>query len=101
MNNVFETYCSPEVSNRLQQRGFDCDCTRWYNDDGITSSPTSLPAPTQSLAFEWLRVNFGFHIHADILFDKYYAYIQGATGNPICIWKEITDIHPRKPSRSQ
>jgi len=76
-NNIQESYCSFEVSNKLWRIG-----ARFVSDKCFTYSEghpngagwyenlkgeLSIPRPTHALAIEWIRVNFGIMIWIDIL----------------------------------
>lgn len=77
-NNIQEPICSFEVSELLKEKGFDVPCFNVYEKDGTPLfdsfreviknseiSNTFITAPTQSIALEWIRVNFGIDIIAD------------------------------------
>lgn len=74
-NNIEETYVSFEVAKLLKQKGFDVNNTlTYYGNDSSDATGTlyqkpgagaytfeslkGVLAPTQSIALEWLRVNF-------------------------------------------
>ena len=79
-NNIKEPICSFEVSNLLKEKGFDVLSTAFYhktkkelvdpksyadlaiNKNSDFSTASFITAPTQSVAVEWIRVNFGIDI---------------------------------------
>lgn len=89
-NTIKETYCSIEVCKALKEKKFDVFCeATWtehhvnteFDKKGAKFEPggilhgcnsihesneyyTIYSAPTQSLAIEWIRKNFYFHIEA-------------------------------------
>ena len=60
-NDIQESYCSFEVSKLLESKG----CTLGEHRDGLI---------THALAIEWLRVNFGIWICANIVDKDGYFY---------------------------
>ena len=76
LNNIVESYCSFEVSKLLKEKGFEnefCQCytegREFYISPNLLSEritgkkrPATIPAPTYSIAIEWIRLNFGIWI---------------------------------------
>ena len=90
-NNIEEPVCSPKVSQLLKEKGFDVSTSQFYKNDGLVdpkrfiglfyknsdfAENTFIAAPTQAIALEWIRVNFGVHI-ADHFneYDEKYQYL--------------------------
>jgi hypothetical protein len=91
-NNIQETLVSFEIAKLLKEAGFDVPCQKWYSNEGscyyeneFNNCRGSVPsfyceAPTQQLAIDWIRINFGIHIQDmiyrrnpdDFLFVVYY-----------------------------
>ena len=76
-NNIDETYCSFEVSKLLKEKGFNTGCRYFYhNEKRIESIANKYPInselnnqysrPTHALAIEWIRINFGIWIYANM-----------------------------------
>lgn len=83
-NNIFEHYCSKEVSKLLKEKGFKVPVLTYYDKCEIVSSNiTSVfnaidynndylcySRPTHSVAIEWIRVNFGIWIQGAFPLSK-------------------------------
>ena len=84
-NNIQESYCSFEVSKLLKEKGFSIITETYYKeqrplDDYVLQTLNNTLKenynhqsyawqylrPTHALAIEWIRVNFGVWITADI-----------------------------------
>ena len=99
-NNIKEPICSFEISNLLKEKGFDVLSTAFYhktkkelvdpksyadlaiNKNSDFSTASFITAPTQSIALEWIRVNFDINIESHVVGEKgyfsYTVYINGA-----------------------
>lgn len=85
-NNIKESYCSPEVSKLLKEKGFNGKTISFFDNsnklsepkdrkvDGFiiynilpwnTIKPFYIARPTHSIAIEWIRVNFGIWVSTD------------------------------------
>lgn len=92
INNIQEEYCGFEVCKLLKEKGFDVPTRMCVIDDDarpmpfnagngmhVNSKDPYYSCPTQSIALEWIRVNFNMHIHARKVFTKIYdCYINSS-----------------------
>ena len=73
-NDIQETHVSIQVAKLLKVYGFDTPCKRCHADDDprpmpflgqehINSKHPYYSAPTQQIAIDWVRVNFGIHVY--------------------------------------
>ena len=63
LNNIKESYCSFEVHSLLVEKG--CIIP-------ITENSVWIP---QSMAIEWIRINFGFYIDSYVDDDQTFGYL--------------------------
>lgn len=88
-NNIQEHYCSFQVSKLLKEKGFDIECSKFYNNEGWNfnvgehehsfANNTELNGrgfsrPTHALAIEWIKVNFGFWIYVKLISDNNWLF---------------------------
>lgn len=89
-NNIQEPICSSEVSQLLKEKGFDVPTSQFYrngelidpkrfadlyiNKNSDFAENTFITAPTQSVAVEWIRVNFGIVVLLEPSLHNYYIY---------------------------
>lgn len=91
-NLITEDYCSPELSRKLKDKGFDAYCIMHYEPDGsqyMSDVPTNnsqlssegggcVSCPTYQLVLKWFRVVHGIHIEVTVHTDnsgyRYYKY---------------------------
>lgn len=83
---IVERYVSFETAKLLKEKGFDCDCKQVYDlvrpqscadgkmyDNFPDKNPNAygelVSAPTLQMAAEWLRVEKGFYVYADLDID--------------------------------
>jgi hypothetical protein len=78
-NNIQDQLVSFEVAKLLKEKGFDIQTEYrfFFNSDLVTNLPYTgrevlYYAPTQSLAVEWIRLNFGLHIKMSCDIDGHY-----------------------------
>ena len=80
---IKEAYCSYNISKLLKEKGFDEECTHYYDmDDGIeytngarvinSSTETYCTSPTHQIACAWLREIHNIHIEIYVIknYDK-------------------------------
>jgi len=86
-NNIQEQRVSSDNAKRLKEKGFDVKCNRYIdlepNMAMAYDEKVHIYVPTQQLALDWIRVNFGIHIE---VFKR--RGINGTGYNFMCIKAE-------------
>ena len=77
---IKEAYCSYEISKLLKEKGFNEECTHYYDvDDGIeytngarvinSNTETYFVSPTHQMACAWLREVYKIFIEISVSID--------------------------------
>ena len=115
METITEDYVSFETAKLLTEKGFDNECSGYYNQERVLQRLSAcsikdtlkspfyfdcIPAPTQQMAMKWLREIHGIHIQAycpvfdmdaDILGMKYNIVISNLKNRCIAFDTDIDD----------